>query len=1101
MMRRSSSRKNSHFADLGRSVCSIELLETRTLLTTATINAADIVNIVPSDMLGVNTAPWDGLLSTSTTLSLSEAAGIDAVRIGGGSTADTWHFNSTTNSESIGQMADYVAELGATGIVTVDYGEGSPQEGVALWAYLNGNPSDTYSIGTGEQWNGSEWVSVNWETVGYWASLRANTDVASNSLGADHPAAFNFEYFEIGNEVYGSWETDEHGQSGDDLPMPAGDKPKAHDPTTLISFAEQFQAEINAIMADGSESGAVPILVGVDSQDVATTPDNSSTFDDWIGNILSQSVAQKFTLGFIADHYYTSVSSGSENDATLLGMSNTVTTNNSSSNPYDWAERASDYDTLIENTITANGAAGEEYLGKVQLIADEVNSISSSPGKQSTSLVNGLFIADAIGAAVESTGADGLGGYQGFWIWDLHNGEPSPDGNTSSSLYGWRDYGDYGIIGNGTGAATNELSPDYFAIQLASKIFGSGGDVIYSTEDNESAIDIYAVLETNGDLELLVINKTDPGMSQSNDTSPPNPPGITEQFNISGFDANSLATIWQYGVNQDDAQASSPTFVSALAESSANLGVTNGDFSYTFPDYSMTVLILTPGASPTIAQAAAANPAPVTGTSTNLSVMGSENGSGTSLLYTWSYTGPTGVTYSGTTNGSNAASNIIANFSQAGTYNFTATITDADNNSTTSSVQVVVQQTLTGVTVSPANSPVVPVGFSQQFTAAATDQFGNAMTAPTLTWSITGSDNSISNSGDATLGLTPGSYTVSAASGGVQGNATVIAEDFAVPSSSSLDINLGSAGPVSLTASGGNITASQNGVQITLSGFTGITVTDTGSADVLDFNGPLALPFTFVNTGNSTVNVLSGTLTLAANMGQTVSIGNLSVANGASAAITASTTDSPTTLSLGTLAIGPTGSFDVANNIVLINYGSGTDPIDTIANWIASGYADGAWNGPGIISSTAQTNPNYGLGYADAADPNNPASLPAGQIKIMYTLLGDANLDGAVNGADFTIIASHFNQSVTAGWDEGDFNYDGAVNGADFTLLAENFNQAAQIAAPAVITSEPAAAVTPVSSASDSATSSTDDSDSNTVVDTVLGKHVKPQKSQHGGRH
>ena len=123
----------------------------------------------------------------------------------------------------------------------------------------------------------------------------------------------------------------------------------------------------------------------------------------------------------------------------------------------------------------------------------------------------------------------------------------------------------------------------------------------------------------------------------------------------------------------------------------------------------------------------------------------------------------------------------------------------------------------------------------------------------------------------------------------------------------------------------------------------------------------------------------------------------------------------------------------MANNQVLINYGSGTNPISTIAGWIDTGYASGAWNGHGIISSIAQTNPNYGLGYADAADANNPAGLPAGEIKIMYTLLGDANLDGTVNSEDFTLFSQNLGLSGMM-WDKGDFNYDGTVNSEDFTL-------------------------------------------------------------------
>jgi len=64
----------------------------------------------------------------------------------------------------------------------------------------------------------------------------------------------------------------------------------------------------------------------------------------------------------------------------------------------------------------------------------------------------------------------------------------------------------------------------------------------------------------------------------------------------------------------------------------------------------------------------------------------------------------------------------------------------------------------------------------------------------------------------------------------------------------------------------------------------------------------------------------------------------------------------------------------------------------------------------------------------------------------MYTLLGDANLDGSVNGIDFSIMATNFNkgdQVGHSGWDEGDFNYDGSINGSDFALLSANFNQGA----------------------------------------------------------
>jgi hypothetical protein len=146
-------------------------------------------------------------------------------------------------------------------------------------------------------------------------------------------------------------------------------------------------------------------------------------------------------------------------------------------------------------------------------------------------------------------------------------------------------------------------------------------------------------------------------------------------------------------------------------------------------------------------------------------------------------------------------------------------------------------------------------------------------------------------------------------------------------------------------------------------------------------------------------------------------------------------------VNLTSLTIAGNGVLDVGNNHIIITYGA-SDPITTIAGYIASGYNAGHWNGPGIISSAAQIKTNgllYGVGYADAKD-NVVSGLASGQIEVAYTLLGDANLDGLVNGSDFNILAANFNQSIT-GWDQGDFNYDGLVNASDFNELAANFNQ------------------------------------------------------------
>jgi hypothetical protein len=313
---------------------------------------------------------------------------------------------------------------------------------------------------------------------------------------------------------------------------------------------------------------------------------------------------------------------------------------------------------------------------------------------------------------------------------------------------------------------------------------------------------------------------------------------------------------------------------------------------------------------------------------------------------------------------------------------------------------------------------------------------------------------------------TPGAYVLSATDGSFA-NATSNSFSAIELVSSTLDVYLSPAGPVTLTANGGNITVSQDGLQVTVSGYTGVAVTDTGSNDVLNFDGPLALPFSFVNCGTSTVNVNSGTLTFAAAMGSSISLGTLSVAGGAAAIITAATTQNPTTLNLNSLSIAANGVLDVTNNQMIITYAA-SDPITTIAGYLKSGYNGGHWNGLGIISTAAQTPTDglrYALGYADGKD-GVVSGLSSGQIEVKYTLLGDANLDGLVNAADFNILAANFNQSIT-GWDQGDFNYDGQVNSADFNKLSANFNQGVNIAA---VASTPAAAPAVVSATAKAAT-------------------------------
>jgi hypothetical protein len=187
--------------------------------------------------------------------------------------------------------------------------------------------------------------------------------------------------------------------------------------------------------------------------------------------------------------------------------------------------------------------------------------------------------------------------------------------------------------------------------------------------------------------------------------------------------------------------------------------VSNNDVPISFP--------------PTVAMAAKADPNPVTGATTSLSVLGSDDGGEGNLTYTWTTTGtpPATVNFSG--NGTNNAKNTIATFAKAGIYTFQVIIRDQVNFTVTSNTTVTVNQSLISVTVSPAGTSV-NTGATQLFTASTQDQFGSPFsTQPQFLWSVSGG-GTISSSGLFTAGNTAGGpYTVTASSGGKSGSTTV----------------------------------------------------------------------------------------------------------------------------------------------------------------------------------------------------------------------------------------------------------------------------------------------------------------------------------------
>ena len=117
---------------------------------------------------------------------------------------------------------------------------------------------------------------------------------------------------------------------------------------------------------------------------------------------------------------------------------------------------------------------------------------------------------------------------------------------------------------------------------------------------------------------------------------------------------------------------------------------------------------------------------------------------------------------------------------------------------------------------------------------------------------------------------------------------------------------------------------------------------------------------------------------------------------------------------------------------------SGTAP--GVASLLNASFTGGTapWTTGQFLSTTADG--SHGLGWGDNGSD---------KVTVMYTLYGDTNLDGSVNGTDLNAVLSYYNQSSQI-WNHGDFNYDGSVNGTDLNTVLSNYNQSLPASTAAV---------------------------------------------------
>ena len=152
-----------------------------------------------------------------------------------------------------------------------------------------------------------------------------------------------------------------------------------------------------------------------------------------------------------------------------------------------------------------------------------------------------------------------------------------------------------------------------------------------------------------------------------------------------------------------------------------------------------------------------------------------------------------------------------------------------------------------------------------------------------------------------------------------------------------------------------------------------------------------------------------------------------------------------TTIDSGTLIASSLASIGTGN--ITVNSPGGAIIQNTAAGTIfaklATGYNGGNWNGSGVNSTSAAADTTHltAVGMLQPSSPSNfeGQSVNPTDVALKLTYYGDANLDGKVDGSDYSLIDNGYLQGLT-GWQNGDFNYDGVINGSDYTLIDNAYN-------------------------------------------------------------
>ena len=388
---------------------------------------------VTDQILGMNMVAWyDDVGNATTVNSAFSQAGIKAIRWPGGSWSDDYHWGYQTSSSTL--VTSYMCQTatpvtgGWGGYSTfAEFVNAIPKAGPYDLALTANYGTDEACTGPGDPNEAGAWVAA------------AVTDGITPS------------HMTVGNEEYGTWETDLHSSQ--------------HDGATYASTVVGSNGYYSLIKAASPNT-----LVGVDVE---------PSYAPWDQDVMS---GAKGSYDFVEYHSYPETP-GQEDDTALVQQ---------------------DPQKLTANINTIKAELTKWGVPNTPIYVGEIGGPYSNPGKQSWSITQGLYAGQVLGEMMN----DGISRLT-WWIgFGNCNGQA---GNDSASVYGWQNFGAYNVFSDGASDSScpdagpaGTMSPTARAFQLFSNVAINGQHVLTATVGGDTT-DVRAYAATNPAGTALVL--------------------------------------------------------------------------------------------------------------------------------------------------------------------------------------------------------------------------------------------------------------------------------------------------------------------------------------------------------------------------------------------------------------------------------------------------------------------------------------------------------------------------------------------------------------------------------------------------------------------